>query len=101
MVQPDARKEETVSSKFLRTSRVADPCVVAVISEQTLLSSQAAQFVFLAPRGSVVALGGIDGAALWELVDQAEHLPNDRRALFLRLAPVGSVEAYVEQVIAV
>jgi len=72
-----------------------------VTSEQTLLSSQAAQFVFLAPRGSVVTLGGIDGAALRELVDQAEHIPDDRRALFVRLRPAGSVEGYVEQVIAV
>jgi hypothetical protein len=101
MAQSDARKEGTVSSEFLRTSRVADPCDVAVTSEQTLLSSQASQFVFLAPRGSVVTLGGIDGAALRELVDQAEHIPDDRRALFVRLLPAGSVEAYVEQVIAV
>ena len=70
-------------------------------SEQTLLSGQAAQFVFRAPGGSVVTLGGIDGAALRELVDQAEHIPDDRRALFVRLRPAGSVEAYVEQVIAV
>jgi len=101
MAQSDARKEGTVSSEFLRTSRVADPCAVTVTSEQTLLSSQAAQFVFLAPRGSVVTLGGIDGAALRELVDQAEHIPDDRRALFVRLRPAGSVEGYVEQVIAV
>jgi Protein of unknown function (DUF559) len=72
-----------------------------VTSEQTLLSGQAAQFVFRAPGGSVVTVGGIDGAALRELVDQAEHLPDDRRALFVRLRPAGSVEAYVEQVIAV
>ncbi|MGB6373782.1 MAG: DUF559 domain-containing protein [Methylocella sp.] len=70
-------------------------------SEQTLLSGQAAQFVFSAPGGSVVTLGGIDGAALRELVDQAEHITNDRRALFVRLRPAGSVEAYVEQVIAI
>ncbi len=35
------------------------------------------------------------------MVDQAEHIPGDRRALFLRLRPADSVEAYVEQVIAV
>ncbi|MGH8324059.1 MAG: hypothetical protein ACRETD_09730, partial [Steroidobacteraceae bacterium] len=70
-------------------------------SEQTLLSGQAAQFIFCAPGGSVVTLGGIDGAALRELVDQAEDIPDDRRALFVRLRPAGSVEAYVEQVNAV
>jgi hypothetical protein len=72
-----------------------------VTSEQTLLSDQAAQFVFRVPEGSVVTLGGIDGAALRELVDQAEHIPDDRRALFVRLRPAGSVEAYVEQVITI
>jgi bifunctional non-homologous end joining protein LigD len=38
--------------------------------------------------------GGIDGVALRELVDQAEHIPDDRRALFVRLPPAGSIEAY-------
>jgi very-short-patch-repair endonuclease len=69
--------------------------------EQTLPLSQAAQFVARARMGSVAALGGIDGATLRELIDQAEDLPNDRRVLFLRLKPAGRVEAYVEQVIAV
>ncbi|MGQ0446127.1 MAG: endonuclease domain-containing protein [Beijerinckiaceae bacterium] len=36
-----------------------------------------------------------------ELVDQAEHIPDDRRALFVRLWPAGNIETYVEQVIAV
>jgi hypothetical protein len=49
MAQFDARKEGAVSPEFLRTSRVADPRTVTVISEQTLLSGQAAQFVFHAP----------------------------------------------------
>jgi hypothetical protein len=66
-----------------------------------LRTSRVAEFVFRAPGGSVVTLGGIDGTALRELVDQAEHIPDDRRALFVRLRPAGSVEAYVEQVIAV
>jgi hypothetical protein len=89
VAQFDARKEGAVFSEFLRTSRVGDPRAVTVTSEQTLLSGQAAQFVFRAPGGSVVTLGGIDGAALRELVDQAEHIPDDRRALFVRLRPAG------------
>ncbi|MGH6840567.1 MAG: endonuclease domain-containing protein [Methylocella sp.] len=101
MAQFDARKEGAISSEFLRTSPVADLRGVTVTSEQTLLSSQAAQFVFHAPGGSVVTLGGIDGAALREMVDQAEHIPDDRRVLFVRLRPAASVEAYVEQVIAI
>jgi hypothetical protein len=65
-----------------------------------LLPGQAAQFVVRAPAGSVVALTGISSAALRELVDQEEHIPGDRRTLFVWVRPAGSVEAYVEQVIA-
>jgi very-short-patch-repair endonuclease len=99
MAQFDARKDRTVCSEFLRSPRVSD--TRAAPSEQILLSSQAAEFVLRAPEGSVVALGGIDGAALQELVDQAEPIPDGRRALFLRLWSADSVHAYVEQVIAI
>jgi very-short-patch-repair endonuclease len=75
------------------------PSVVAKSSDETLHFSEAAAFVFRAAAGSVTALGGIDGLALRELVDGAEQVPDDRRALFVRLRPAGSVEAYVEQVI--
>src|SRR6516164_3282037 len=94
MTQFQPLKGGAVSSEFLRTSRFADP--VTVTSEQTLLSSEAAQFVFCAPAGSVLTLGGIDGVSLRELLDQVEHVPDDRRALFVRLGPARSVEAYVE-----
>jgi very-short-patch-repair endonuclease len=73
--------------------------IATVNSEPTLQYCEAAQFVFRAPEGSVVALGGIDSPALRELIDQAG--PDDRRALFVRLRPAGSVQAYVEQMIAV
>ena len=99
MTQFQPLKGGAVSSEFLRTSRFADP--VTVTSEQTLLSSEAAQFVFCAPAGSVLTLGGIDGVSLRELLDQVEHVPDDRRALFVRLGPARSVEAYVEHIIAV
>jgi very-short-patch-repair endonuclease len=69
-------------------------------SEQVLSTADAAQFVLDAPGGSVVSLGGIDGAALQRLVDQTDHISDHRRALFLRLSPAGSASAYVEQVIA-
>jgi very-short-patch-repair endonuclease len=101
MARFDARKEGAVSLEFLRTSRVTDPRAVTFTSAETLPSGQAAHFVFCAPAGSVVTLSGIDGEALGELVDQAEHIPDDRRALFVRLRPAGSIEAYIEQVIAV
>jgi very-short-patch-repair endonuclease len=90
-----------VPSDFLETSRVAAPRGDTVASEQTLPSRQAAQFVLSAPAGSVVALGGIDSAALHELVDQTEQVPGNRRALFLRLRPARSIEVYVEQAITV
>jgi very-short-patch-repair endonuclease len=60
----------------------------------------AAQFVFCTAGGLVVSLGGIDGAILRGLVDQEEHIADDRRVLFVRLPPVGSVETYVEEAIA-
>lgn len=101
MAQFDAREEGAALSEFPRTSRIPEPRAAAVISEQTLSSGQAAQFVSRALGGSVVALGGIDNAALRQLIDQAEHITEDRRALFVRLRSAGSVEAYVEQVIAV
>jgi very-short-patch-repair endonuclease len=101
VAQFDARKEGAASSEFLRTSQVVDPQAFTVTSEQILLSSEVAQFVLCAPGGSVVTLGGIDGAALRVLIDQAEHVPDDRRVLFVRLRLAKSVEAYVEQVIAV
>jgi very-short-patch-repair endonuclease len=74
---------------------------VAVTSEQTLPSSHVVQFIFGVPGGSVVSLSGIEREALRELVDQAEQVPGDHRALFVRLRSARSIEAYVEQVIAV
>jgi very-short-patch-repair endonuclease len=47
-----------------------------------------------------LALGGINGARLRRLIDQAEIASHDQRALFLRLQPETSVEGYVEQTIA-
>jgi hypothetical protein len=71
-----------------------------VTSEQTLLSNQAAQFVFATQR-----LGRYSRRHRWrntaELVDQAEDIPDDRRALFLRLRPALTTEAHIEEVIAV
>lgn len=61
---------------------------------------EAAPFIFRIAAGSAAVLGGIDLGALRGLVDSAEHLPDDRRALFMSLQPGKSVDAYVEQVIA-
>jgi hypothetical protein len=98
MGQFDVRAEGAIPPDFSRMRRILDPHAY-VNPEPTLQYCEAAQFVFCVPEGSVVALGGIDGAALRELFDQAG--PNDRRALFLRLRSASSVHAYVEQAIAV
>jgi very-short-patch-repair endonuclease len=76
--------------------RAADP----VASRATLQLGEAAQFIFRVPEGSVVILGAIGGDTLRELIDRAEHLPDDRRALFTRLRPARSIDAYVEQIVA-
>lgn len=76
------------------------PAGVAGLSVQTLLPDVTPEFVFSAPRTRVTALAGIDAAGLGALVEEAEHVPDDRRVLFLQLRPAASVEAYVEQVIA-
>jgi hypothetical protein len=68
-------------------------------ARQYLRAAEAASFVFDVPEGSVIVLGGIDGAALRELIDHAEHIPDDRRALFVRLQMARSVDAYVEQIV--
>jgi hypothetical protein len=88
--------ERGVSSETLRSLSEAP---TATVTERTLLLDQAAEFVFRVPAGSVFALGGIDAITLRDLVDQAVNIPNERHALFLRLRPTASVEAYVEQVI--
>lgn len=76
----------------------ADP-----LTSQTniLQPDDAARFIFRVPVGSVVILGGIGGDSLRGLIDRAEHLPDDRQALFARLEPASSIDAYVGQIIAV
>jgi very-short-patch-repair endonuclease len=82
-------------SEVLRASRLA---LAPAAGEMP--PNEAGQFVFCVPAGSVVALGGLDNAALRELVDQEERT-DGRRALFVKMRPASSVEAHVEQVVAV
>jgi very-short-patch-repair endonuclease len=101
VVQSDARKEGADSSENLRVSHdVSPPRHISYSSEQMLASDETADFVFRAPARSVLTLGGTDSATLRGLLDETEHDPNDRRALFVRLRPAPSVEACVEQAIA-
>jgi very-short-patch-repair endonuclease len=97
----DTRRVEAAFAERLSTSPVAHLHGVPLMPGRTLLSGQTAQFIFRAPGGSVVSLYGIDGATLRELLDQADHIAGGRRVLFVRLDAAASVEAYVEQAIAV
>lgn len=93
MAQSDARKEGVALPTVLRASQGVGLRVIARSYEQTLLPDEAPQFVCRAPAESVVALGGLDGAALRDLMDRAEQGLYERRALFLPLRPAPSVEA--------
>jgi Protein of unknown function (DUF559) len=55
--------------------------------------------VLAAPRGSVLALGGIGSECLRRLVDQVEAERDSPRALFARISPAPTTEAIIEQVI--
>jgi very-short-patch-repair endonuclease len=93
MTQFDAREGQFVSLG-------SDPNVLARSTEQTLLADQVARFIFAVPRGSVVTLGGLDGAIFREILDRSEDIPSDSRVLFVQLQPAAIAEAYIEQVIA-
>src|SRR6266849_385309 len=61
--------------------------------------ASAADFVLSAPKGSVVALGGIDGESLRRLLDEVEPTQYGRIALFGRIEPEPTTEAIIEQII--
>jgi very-short-patch-repair endonuclease len=95
-------------SDFLNSGRLASAHVSAKggprkISDgllgHQLPRALVAEFVLGAPRGSVTALGGIDGESLRGLLDQVERTQHGRIALFARIVPEPTTEAMVEQVI--
>jgi hypothetical protein len=98
MAQSDARSGANVSSEFANVHWPV-PRLLNNSREQTLPSGVVAEFVFGAPAGSVLALGGIDGASLRALLDQVDQGPDDRRALFVRIELAPTAEAIVERVI--
>jgi very-short-patch-repair endonuclease len=75
------------------------PYLLNTSRQQMLPSDVAAEFIFGAPVGSVLALSGIDGASLRALLDQVAQGPDDRRALFVRIELAPTAEAIVENVI--
>lgn len=96
-------------SDFRSGGRLASACADAQpaanisggLQARQLCRAAVADFVLGAPRGSVIAVGGIDGENLRGLLDEVEPTEDDRIALFVLMRPAASVEAYVEQVIAV
>lgn len=98
MAQSDARSGANVSSEFANVHWPV-PRLLNNSREQTLPSGVVAEFVFGAPAGSVLALGGIDGASLRALLDKVDQGPDDRRALFVRIELAPTAEAIVERVI--
>jgi very-short-patch-repair endonuclease len=68
-------------------------------TSEILVPGEIADFVFRAPIGSVIALGGTDAGTLRALLNDSEPV-NDCRVLFVRLRPALRVESYVEQAIA-
>jgi hypothetical protein len=71
---------------------------VKISPERTLPRRAVASFVLSAPRGSVIALGEIEGESLRDLLDQVEPERDAPRALFARITPRPTAEAIVEQV---
>lgn len=96
MVYSDDRNEGAKSSKSLRTFQASPPRVTD--TSELLASGEIADFVFRAPKGSIISLGGTDAGTLRMLLNDAEPV-NDCRVLFMRLQPALSVESYVEQVV--
>jgi very-short-patch-repair endonuclease len=99
MVYSDGREEGGPSRSLGAFQDASSPPPVVDSSEQNLAYGEIADFVFCAPIGSVIALGGTDAATLHMLLNDAEPI-NDRRVLFVRLRPALSVESYVEQAVA-
>jgi very-short-patch-repair endonuclease len=68
-------------------------------AETKVLQTSLAEIVLGAASGTVLAVGGIEGASLRRLIDQVEVDPTSPRVLFVRIVPGKSTEAIVEQVI--
>jgi very-short-patch-repair endonuclease len=71
------------------------------MAKSTVSGVTVAQIVLSAPRRSVLALGGISGAALRHLLDHVDVTCDSPRALLVRIAPASTTEAIVEQFIGV
>jgi very-short-patch-repair endonuclease len=71
----------------------------APVLSATVSRSSLAKIVLEAPKGTVLALGGLQGDLLRRLVDEVEAPPDSPRVLFTPIAPARTTEAIVQQVI--
>jgi hypothetical protein len=70
------------------------------LAQATVSRTSLAEIVLGTAPGTVLALGGLEGASLRRWIDQAEAAPQSPRVLFARIVPAATTEAIVEQVIA-
>ncbi|HLK79954.1 MAG TPA: DUF559 domain-containing protein [Xanthobacteraceae bacterium] len=98
MAQSDFPNSRSLAS-VLVSAQEAPPNISDGLPGRQLPRAAVADVVLGAPRGAVIALGGIDGESLRGLLDQVEPAQHGRIALFARIAPEPTTEAIVEQVI--
>jgi very-short-patch-repair endonuclease len=90
----DGGRAASASPSGLATARAG-----AAWQAQPLPIEAAANFILDTPNGVVVALGGIDGESLRGFLDQVEPHQGGRVTLFVRIAPLSTAEAIVEQIV--
>src|SRR5260370_39730577 len=83
----------------VNTFRGLLPSDVSSVPATPLPKPAVTALVLAAPRGSVLALGGIGSERLRRLVGQVEPERDSPRALFARISPAPTTEAIIEQVI--
>ncbi len=98
MAQSDFPNGGSLAS-VLVSAQGAPPKISGGLLGHQLPRAAVADVVLGAPRGSVIALGGIDGESLRGLLDQVEPTQHGRIALFAQIVPEPTTEAIVEQVI--
>jgi hypothetical protein len=83
----------------VNTFRGPSPTDVSSVPATPLPKPAVSALVWAAPRGSVLAFGGIGSECLRRIVDQVEAERDSPRALFARISPAPTTEAIIEQVI--
>src|SRR6266849_9020616 len=98
MAQSDFQDGGRFASAYMNAQGAARNTTDGSLGHQ-LRRASAADFVLSAPKGSVVALGGLDSESLRGLLDEVEPTQHGRIALFARIEPEPTTEAIIEQVI--